>query len=253
MTLFFERRIDPHSTIFTPASTNALLYPLHFTLPLFAWYLKPEVLMTSRPSVLAASEWLVAAGVFLLGAGYLIVRALFIRRNQTTQFAHIARPHKGLSETQARVFLVILLVPDFIAKLYRIVASAYFQVQLTQYGQIAPEVWVVVMMASNLGIAAYAFAAAQRWATNSRTWVVLSIAIWVYNFAYFLPDRSQRDTPAAACPPPDGSLSLGATHVCFQSSCGRPSNWSRCRLFVRFHLQIRDVRAQLQTGRFSGS
>jgi hypothetical protein len=173
-----ERAIDPSSSIFTPNSTQSIVMALHFVAPVvFAWS-DPLVLSSYPPPLLASTYWLVCAAVGMQSLGYLFTRRVFVQREQETALAWDG----GLSLVWG-----MLVVIDVGAKLVRIAAGAYFQMDLTAYGQVPASLWATLIAASSLSQVGYTLSSVLATRTGLRIWRIRSRYVWWMNFLYHLP------------------------------------------------------------------
>jgi hypothetical protein len=185
-TIWAERQIDSRYA-FSPCSTAAVLYPVHFGLPFVAvLFLGENAFFLARPDQLAGSAWVVAIGLALHGAGYLFVRSLWVRRRPAARDAATADRPLESPRALAR-FTQILVALDLLGKAIRIAYGAYFQTQIAMQGEVPLEIWPVVMLISSLGFGAFAIAYAAHLSSPGSRWGKAAALIWGYNFAFNLP------------------------------------------------------------------
>jgi hypothetical protein len=188
LAIAFEHQTDPEASWISPNTTSALLYPLHFTVAIIGWLLGFDITRLATPTNAARALWLVTAGYVALSLGYFLTRWVLSRRPR--------RP-AGLPDPRSISFFVIaLLIADAAGKLTRVLAGAYFQFQLTDQTTLPPELWAIVIQASQLAFPAYVALriASVEHPLARRWWSRAASIVWLVNVAYFLPTGRKEST-----------------------------------------------------------
>jgi len=182
-----DQRAESAWSWFSPGTTAAILYPLHFAVPMVTVLTSERpIFFLALPEQLASSMWAVAFGLLFHTIGYLTMRKVAGRSKRASV---TEAPVATVLGPRLKVFAGLLIGLDLAGKALRIGMGAYFQVHLATPGDFPLAMWPVVMLMSNFGFSAFALCYAAH-LLNPRprsNWMVLTSFVWIYNVAFHLP------------------------------------------------------------------